>query len=39
MLIKIGKYQMTDNNEQIKSHICDIKNLLQQSYWAKERTL
>lgn len=25
MLIKIDKYQMTDNNEQIKSHIRDKK--------------
>lgn len=29
----------TDNKEIIKAHSKDIKNLLMQSYWAKERTL
>lgn len=39
MLVKTDKYQLTDNKERIKAHISDVKNLLQQSYWAKERTL
>ena len=39
MLVKTDKYQLTDNNERIKAHISDVKKLLQQSYWAKERTL
>lgn len=39
MLVKTDKYQLTDNKERIKAHISDVKKLLQQSYWAKERTL
>ena len=33
------QYQMTDDKELIKEHSVDIKVLLSQSYWAKDRTL
>ena len=33
------QYQITDDKELIKEHSKDIKALLSQSYWAKERTL
>lgn len=39
MQINNEQYQMTDDKEQIRRHSKDIKALLAQSYWAKERTL
>ena len=39
MLLSIGKYLMTDDKNEIRKHSQDIKNLLEQSYWAKDRTL
>lgn len=39
MQINIEQYQMTDDKERIRRHSRDIKALLAQSYWAKERTL
>lgn len=39
MQINIEQYQMTDDKERIRRHSRDIKALLAQSYWAKERTM
>ena len=39
MLISKEQYKMTDNRTLIMEHSNDIKDLLSQSYWAKERPL
>ncbi len=39
MLISKEQYKMTDDRTLIMEHCNDIKDLLSQSYWAKERPL
>lgn len=39
MLISKEQYKMTDSRTLIMKHSNDIKDLLSQSYWAKERPL
>lgn len=39
MVLNKQNWRMTDDNEIIKKHCAEIKNLLSQSYWAKNRPI